>query len=224
MKVDLDKIRTRVKEAMEYAEDDYGDTLNAIISISEKYDMCIAGSILEKDGDNIFNTSYLVCSGVITGKYRKMHIYGTENEIFTKGNIGFPVFSWRGVNLGLLICFDWIFPEAMRTLALKGAQIILHSANLVLPYCQDAMRTRAIENRVFVATANRTGDEKRGEYHFHFTGKSQIVSPDSTLLAGMNDKEEGIRWVDIDPGDALNKNITPYNNIFKDRRKEFYFK
>jgi len=74
----------------------------------------------------------------------------------------------------MMICFDWFFPESARTLALKGAQLILHPSNLVMPYCQDAMITRSIENRVFSITSNRIGRE--GGYNF--TGKSQIVSFD----------------------------------------------
>jgi predicted amidohydrolase len=79
------------------------------------------------------------------------------------------------VKVGMMICFDWIFPESARTLALKGAQIIAHPSNLVLSYCQQAMFTRAVENRVFTITANRTGTEINGDKELYFTGKSVIV-------------------------------------------------
>src|SRR5207253_5521489 len=62
----------------------------------------------------------------------------------------------------MMVCFDWFFPESVRTLALAGAEIIAHPSNLVLPYCPDAMVIRCLENRVFAVTANRIGAEKRG--------------------------------------------------------------
>jgi predicted amidohydrolase len=76
---------------------------------------------------------------------------------------GRTVFRHEGAAraLGVMICFDWYFPEAARSLALRGAQIILHPANLVLPFCQDAMITRCLENRVFAVTANSGGAEMR---------------------------------------------------------------
>ena len=88
-----------------------------------------------------------------------------------------------------MICFDWFFPETARSLALLGADIIAHPANLVLPYCQKAMITRCLENRVFAVTANRIGQEKRGEDDFQFTGASQIISYDGKVLSSApNDK------------------------------------
>ena len=58
----------------------------------------------------------------------------------------------------MMVCFDWFFPESARTLAvLRGAEIIAHPSNLVLPYRQTAMFARCLENRVFAATTNRYG-------------------------------------------------------------------
>ncbi|MEZ4690386.1 MAG: nitrilase-related carbon-nitrogen hydrolase [Ignavibacteria bacterium] len=76
----------------------------------------------------------------------------------------------------MMICFDWFFPETARTLALKGAQIICHPSNLVMAYCQTAMFTRALENRVFTITANRIGYDVRENKELFFTGESVIVS------------------------------------------------
>ena len=55
----------------------------------------------------------------------------------------------KSVKIGMMICFDWIFPEVARSLALKGAEIICHPSNLVLPHCPKAMKIRSLENRVF---------------------------------------------------------------------------
>lgn len=115
-------------------------------------------------------------------------------------------------------------PESCRTLALEGAQVIAHSANLVMPYCQNAMVTRCLENKVFAVTANRVGTERRGDDIFSFTGKSQITSVDGEILASGPQNEPSISMVEIDEKRAENKSINPYNDLFEDRRKEFYSK
>ena len=124
--------------------------------------------------------------------------------------------------MGIAICFDWFFPEAMRVLMLKGADIICHPSNLVLPFCQDAMITRSIENQLFTVTANRIGREIRGENDFTFTGKSQITSPLGEVLKKAKEDSEEIGIVEIDPTLARKKSITPNNSILQDRMTKFY--
>jgi predicted amidohydrolase len=121
-----------------------------------------------------------------------------------------------------MICFDWIFPEAARTLSLAGAQIIAHPANLVLPYCQNAMITRSIENRVFTITANRIGKEKLGIEKLRFTGQSQMTAPDGKILFRGPENKATFHVMSIDPKQALDKSISKRNDLFKDRRIEFY--
>ena len=121
-----------------------------------------------------------------------------------------------------MVCFDWFFPESMRTLALKGADVICHCANLVLPFCQDAMITRCLENHVFAVTANRTGEENRNGKCCYYTGRSQITGPDAKILcqAGANTEEIGIAEIDFTL--SRNKNLNYYNHIFLDRKEIFY--
>ncbi len=122
-----------------------------------------------------------------------------------------------------MICFDWLFPEAARTLALKGADIICHPSNLVLPYCPQAMITRSIENRVYSITANRVGKEERIKgTPLSFIGLSQVVSPDGTVEYRAGSGKAEARVIEIDPKAARNKNITQVNHIFKDRRGDLY--
>lgn len=154
--------------------------------------------------------------------YRKTHLFYKEKKLFEPGNTGLNVFQYKGVNLGLMICFDWIFPESVRTLALKGADIICHSANLVLPFCQKAMITRSIENRIFTITANRFGLEKNAGDEFSFTGMSQITDIKGNRLTQAGKNEECVKIVEIDPTEARDKKVTEWNDIFLDRREEFY--
>jgi predicted amidohydrolase len=122
----------------------------------------------------------------------------------------------------MMICFDWIFPETARSLALAGADIICHPANLVLSYCQDAMITRCVENRVFAVTANRTGSESRAGATLRFTGLSEIVAPDGGVLARAGVEAEEVIVREIDPFEARDKAVTPQNDVLGDRRPDLY--
>jgi len=121
-----------------------------------------------------------------------------------------------------MICFDWMFPESMRSLALQGSQIICHSANLVMPYCQAAMVTRCLENGVFTITANRVGHDHRGGQSLHFTGQSQIIDPRGRVIARAGKLMEEVLVRDIDPGLADDKWLNPANHLLNDRRPALY--
>ena len=117
-----------------------------------------------------------------------------------------------------MICFDSVFPEVARLLALQGADLLCHPSNLVLTYCQETMLTRSLENSVYSITANRTGKEIRSRGELLFTGQSQIVGPMGEIVASSNSDEEAVVIYDIDLSNARNKFITENNNLFLDRR------
>ena len=158
----------------------------------------------------------------LIGIYRKIHLFYEEKRWFTPGDKPFEVYKVKDVRIGMMICFDWIYPEACRTLAINGAQVIAHPSNLVLPWCQSAMQTRCLENRVFAVTANRTGREQRGNNDFNFTGESQITSVKGTILSTAPISESHVDIVEIDPSEADNKTINSFNDLLNDRRTEFY--
>mgnify|MGYP001439503708 FL=1 len=122
----------------------------------------------------------------------------------------------------MMVCFDWVFPEVARALALAGADIICHPSNLVLGYCQQAMLTRCLENKVYAITANRYGFDHRPHGNLRFTGRSQIVAPGGTLLHKAASQRDELFVMDIDPALARDKSITPRNEVLRDRRPEFY--
>jgi predicted amidohydrolase len=154
--------------------------------------------------------------------YQKTHLFDREKLFFQTGTNAYQAYSVGGAKIGMMVCFDWIYPEVSRVLALKGAHVICHPANLVLPWGQDAMRTRSIENRVFTVTANRIGTEKRGSLSMSFSGKSQIVDPEGNILASAGERSESLKIVDIDVTEAENKNVTANNDIFGDRKISLY--
>jgi predicted amidohydrolase len=155
--------------------------------------------------------------------YRKIHLFFHEKELFSPGNLPFAVDDIGIAKVGMMICFDHFFPEAARTLALRGAQVIAHPANLVMPvYAQLTMQVRALENGVFTATANRVGEESRTDTTLRFTGNSQIVSPTGDILVRLSPTQEGAEVVEIDPTDACQKSLNPLNDRIADRRPSFY--
>ncbi len=202
-----------------------GDTVKLLCEISKDCNNYIVFGMAEIEGGCLYNSAVLVGKGCFIGKYQKAHLFFEEKEIFSPGKTEFPVFSTEAGKIGLMVCFDWIFPEVSRILSLEGAQVICHPSNLVLPYCQEAMITRALENRVFVITANRTGKEDRkNSGALNFTGKSQITGPDGEMLFRMNMSDEKICTAVLELDKTENKNITEFNDLFNDRRTELYKK
>jgi predicted amidohydrolase len=199
-----------------------GETTQALMSIAKNKNMFIVAGLPEKEKNYCFNSACIVGPDGFIAKYQKIHLFFREKLFFTTGKIKLNPIDIKKTKVGVLICFDWIFPEAMRTLALKGAQIIAHPTNLVLSFYQSASITRAIENRLFIVLANRWGYENRGKNSFSFTGKSQIVSPFGEILACSPSAKDEIKIVNIDPSKANDKNINKYNNLFKDRKPKFY--
>ena len=200
-----------------------GPTCQEMEEIARQKDMHIVFGLPERSGDKFFNSAVIVGPSGFVGLYRKTHLFFDEKDFFHPGDTGFKVFDIGIAKVGIMICFDWFFPESARILSLKGAQIICHPANLVLPYCQRSMPTRCLENMVFAITANRIGTEQRGtKDQLTFTGQSQIVNTKGEVLANTGREEIGVVLTDIDPALALDKKITEKNDLFADRRPDYY--
>ncbi|MFC1606439.1 nitrilase-related carbon-nitrogen hydrolase [Candidatus Latescibacterota bacterium] len=201
---------------------DGSPSLDRLQAVARGRSCGIVVGFAELSGDRLYNSAALLRPDGTRELYRKNHLFGAENTFFDKGDIPFDVHEFNGVKLGIMVCFDWYYPESMRVLALKGAQIICHPVNFVLQWGQRAMVIRCIENRVFAVTANRYGTETNGDYSFTFTGASQITAPDGQILASAPDEGDHVTVVDIDPTVASNKNINKFNHLFDGRRPELY--
>ncbi len=132
----------------------------------------------------LYNSALLVgADGRTLANYRKTHLFGDmERAVFTPGAEPFVLADVAGVRTGILICYDVEFPEAVRGLALRGADLVAVPTALMQPYAFVAdimVRTRAFENQVFLMYANRCGEEPP----LHYVGHSCIVGPDGTDLA-----------------------------------------
>jgi predicted amidohydrolase len=157
------------------------------------------------------------------GCYRKTHLFYEETQFFTPGDSGFLVWDIGVAKIGVMICFDWYYPEAARTLAMQGADIICHPSNLVLPNCPDSMPVRCLENRVFAVTCNRIGREARGgKDPLTYIGQSEVVSPKGVIQHRASRDREEFTIVGIDPAEARNKSLNRYNDLLRDRRSSLY--
>ncbi len=209
------------EELSRFAEEAQGRTFTVISGFAKRR-VCYVVYGFAEQSDRIYNSAALVGPPGFVGIYRKVHLYDRETLMFTPGNLGYPVFDLPFGRIGIMICFDWIYPEAARTLALAGAQLIAHPSNLVLPYCPDAMVTRCLENRVFAATANRIGKENRGGLGLSFIGNSEILSPRGEILARLGNDEVGLAFAEIDLRQASDKRINDLNDLLRDRRVDQY--
>lgn len=165
-----------------FAEQIPGPTVEKLGTLAADENLFIAACIAEIDPASgaIFDTAFLVSPQGLLGRYRKVHRWGREPEFFTPGE-AFPVFETPWGRVGLLICYDVGFPEAARSLALAGAELILVPSAFGLPrlYAWDlATRARALENGCFLAAANRIGSELDST----FCGHSRIVDPQGTVI------------------------------------------
>ena len=199
-----------------------GPTCQKMSQAARSTGTAIVFGIAEKSGDKLFNSAVYVNPSGECSTYRKLHLFGSEKSYFNRGDLPLKVYDLGEYKLGIMICFDWIFPEVCRILALKGAHIVCHPSNLVTQYCQEAMRTRSIENRIFTVTANRIGSDSTGDKTVDFTGCSQIVGVDGKVLARAGESNESSCVLDVDMALAESKYFTEENDIFVDRRPEFY--
>lgn len=200
-----------------------GYTTQLLSELSRQKSIYMVAGLPEREGERFFNSAILTGPDGFIGVYRKTHLFLEEKLFFSPGDTGFRVWDTKIGRIGIMICFDWFFPESMRALALGGADIVAHPANLVLPYCPHAMPLRCLENRVYAITANRIGEENRKEgQSLKFIGQSLIASPEGRILIKASENDEALLLTDIEPERARNKFLTPFNNIFDDRRPEMY--
>jgi len=199
--------------------------IEALVETCRKTGFHLVTGFAEREGDRCFNASLLLGPRGILQTYRKIQLFNKEKSWFEPGNLPLKVRRVGGARVGMMICFDWAFPEIARSLALQGAEVLCHPSNVVLPeHCQLGMRVRSLENAVFAVTANRCGEDRRPQGTLRFTGRSQITGPRGQVLFRAPAARGIVRVEEIDPSRARDKNLTPRNHLLRDRRPELYFK
>ena len=204
-----------------------GTTTNRLETWAKAPGATIVAGVAERDEDVFYNSAVTVSPAGYEGTYRKVHLYYKEKTLFAPGDDGFSVYALtdrKGTpyTLGVMVCFDWYFPEAARSLALQGADIIAHPSNLVRPDCPRSMPIRALENHVYTITANRYGAETNDGETLTFIGQSEMCDPEGQILVRADRTGDHLDVVEIDPSAARDRQITAHNHIFGDRRTELY--
>jgi predicted amidohydrolase len=210
------------ERAVALAESCQGPSVRRVADLASRYRIAIMMGYAElsPDGQQAFDAAFVVdAQGQVSGSYRKMHLFQTETSWFLSGDDPCVINFGLGP-VGLLICYDLEFPEAVRELALRGAQWIAICTGNMIPnqHLQEIyIQARAAENRLWVALANRVGREQETT----FFGGSAVADPHGVLVAQAGDGET-LLIADIDPTRADQARLNA--DYLADRRQQLYRK
>lgn len=203
------------------AEPADGPSAAAVAEIARRNGVAIVYGYPESDlGGDVYNAVQLIDrEGTRLANYRKTHLFGAvDREAFTPGGELVVQAELDGVTVGLLICYDVEFPEAVRAHALAGTELLVVPTALMRPFeyvSRQIVPARAIESQLFIAYTNRVGVERDVEY----CGESRVVAPDGRELSTA-DAAEGLLLADIDLADLASSR--ELNTYLTDRRTDLY--
>ncbi len=201
------------------------ERFNALQSLCDEQKKTVALGFIECEGDKVYNSCLILIPGIQQRHvYRKTHLFYKERYCFHEGNTGFKVFDdpQHGLRVGVMICYDWRFPESARSLALQSADIIVCPSNLVTHIWPKVMPARAIENKVYLIVANRWGAEQLAGEEIRFNGLSAIYSYNGEALVSSPAEGDSCIIAEVDPELTRNKSFNAENDILQDRRPQYY--
>jgi len=214
------------KDEVKYVAEKFnGQTVTLIQKLATEQNKIIIFGFAEEFDDKYYNSAAILFPDKQLSKvYRKTHLFYKESFCFSEGNTGFFVIEDKSkdVKIGTMICYDWRFPEASRSLALLGADIIICPSNLVTNIWRKVMPARAIENKVYFAVINRIGTENRNNEELFFNGDSAIYDYNGEILDSAQIENEKVIKAEIFPEKTRNKSFNELNDIFTDRRPDYY--
>lgn len=158
-----------------------GPTVQAVQQAARERDIAVVIGVAENDNGQYFNTTLLITPEGIALRYRKTHLWASDHGVFSPGD-RFATCEWKGIRVGLLICYDIEFPETARAIAQLGADLIVVTNGNMDPYGpthRTAIMARAQENQAFALMVNRVGE---GDGGLLFAGGSALVDPFGSLL------------------------------------------
>jgi len=204
-------------QVAELAENPGGPTEAAVGEIARRHGLAISFGHPERavDGGAPYNAATLIGpDGLVRGHHRKVHLFGDmDRELFAANGAPPAAFDLDGTRVGMLICYDVEFPEAVRRLAADGARLVLvPTANMAgFQVVQELLvRARALENGCGVAYANYCGADDVFEYN----GLSVICGPDGSVLAQASTGDEELIIADVP--------LEPAGTYLADYRPELY--
>ena len=202
---DLENINNNAEKLGESIPDGY--TTLKIIEITKKYNISIIANILEKDSiikGKYYDTSFLVDEkGQLLGKYRKIFVHPKEKFRLSEGR-SIEIIDWKGIKIGLSICYDHAFPELYRIMALKGIELVIISSAIPKGFerlIEIRTAARAQDNQIFAIGVNAVG--KTSENSQDFCGCSIAVDPHGEILAKLGNEEDVITKVKINTDRVL---------------------
>ncbi len=212
-------------EAFQFAEALPGPLTLELAELSKDRNVCIALGVLERDDEVIYNSVLFFTPDGKIQKYRKTHTPHLGVDRFVKEGNTLILFDSPFGPIGVVICYEWRFPEIARSLALGGANLLIGLSNWpegaeVTP--DVLMKARAVENHIWIVSVNRVGND--GD--INYIGRSSIISPKGEVLGSL-DREEDILIASIDPEESKVKKIVKKKDdyeldLFKDRRPGLY--
>ena len=175
---------------LELAQQADGPASQKAAQIARQANIAILYGYPEQFSTEFYNSALLIDrNGNTRANYRKTHLYGSYEKRFFKPGDSLIIAQLEGLNIGILICYDVEFPEAVRTLVSAGADLIAVPTALMEDYCRIAEKVvpaRAYESVIYVAYVNRCGSE--GD--IIYCGRSCLVGPDGrdVLRAGLTEE------------------------------------
>jgi N-carbamoylputrescine amidase len=206
---------------LDYAEALTGPSLSAIAETARERRVWVVATILEREKAGVFYDTAVLFDrdGSPRGKYRKTHpaaVLSLEKIYFRYGST-FPVFEIEGWRAGIMICYDTFFGEVPRTLALRGAELLL------VPFAapkhkiwRELLMLRAFENGCYIGACNKVGLEGA----WVFAGESLIAAPTGDIVDIASATEDGTVIADLDHG-LVEASRREYP-MFRDRRPDLY--
>lgn len=210
--------------ALEIAIERSHPSVSSIEATARELGVMVVVGFAEVFEGKVFNSAAIILPDR-TEFYRKTHLPELGLDKFVEAGDSLEVYDTPKGRIGVAICFDLRIPEVCRVLALKGAELIVLPTNwpdgaIFAP--THIAPVRAAENRVFLATCNRVGNENG----FGFVGLSGIYSPTGEALARADDRPEIIS-ADLDLSQARTKRTVTIpgkyeTDVFGSRRPELY--
>lgn len=220
------RLEDRDEDLLDLAEPVPGPTTDTVCDLAKSFEVVVVFNLLEKEGDTTYNTSVVVdADGILLGRARMMHIpqyeHFYEQDYYTPGNTGAPVFDSQVGKIGVATCYDRHYPEYLRALGLAGAElVIVPQAGVKDEWAHGVyeaeLKVGSFQNGYFMAMANRVGREK----HLYFDGRSIVTDPMGRVLAQAPADQSILAMSSIDL--SLCEEAPARRLFLKDRRPEQY--
>ena len=214
------------RNPLELAEPVPGGTTEALASAAAEHGVVVVANLLERDGERTYDASPVIdADGSLLGVTRMVHVPDyegfREKAWYAPGDRGVPVYDTAIGAVGVAICYDRHFPEAMRALALAGAEVVVvPQAGLVDEWpdglFEAELRTAAFQNGYFAALCNRVGEEER----LAFAGESFVCDPAGEVIARAASLGEDLLLADLDLDEVERSHAKRL--FLPDRRPELY--